>query len=120
VPNEGAFHAAVAREPGLYEEAFRQRVVICSPTTLLAALQLVAHVWRSERQDASAQRIAEEAGRLLDKLAAFVDDLEGVGQRLEQARSSLEAARGKLAPVEEEGEAGAPRAAAAGGTHERS
>ena len=97
VPNEAAFHAALAREPGLYEEAFRQRVVICSPTTLLAALQLVAHVWRSERQDASAQKIAEEAGRLLDKLGAFVEDLDGVGQRLEQARSSLEAARGKLA-----------------------
>lgn len=96
VPSEAAFHAAVARDTGLYEDAFRQGVVVCSPTTLLAALQLVAHVWRSERQNANAQRIAEEAGRLLDKLAAFVDDLDGVGQRLDQARAALEAARGKL------------------------
>jgi len=96
VPNEAAFHAAIARDAGLYEEAFRQRVVICSPTTLLAALHLVAHVWRSERQNGNAQKIAEEAGKLLDKLAAFVEDLDGVGERLEQARACMDAARGKL------------------------
>jgi DNA recombination protein RmuC len=96
VPNEAAFHAAIARDAGLYEDAFRQRVVICSPTTLLAALQLVGHVWRSERQNANAQKIADEAGKLLEKLSAFVEDLDGVGQRLDQARASMDAARGKL------------------------
>jgi DNA recombination protein RmuC len=97
VPNEAAFHAAIAREPGLYEEAFRQGVVLCSPTTLLAALRLIAHVWRSEKQDANARRIAEEAGKLLEKLGAFVEDLDRVGARLEQARDAFQDARGKLA-----------------------
>jgi DNA recombination protein RmuC len=97
VPNEAAFHAAIARDPGLYDEAFRQRVVICSPTTLLAALQLVGHVWRSEKQGQNAQRIAEEAGKLLEKLGAFVADLDEVGERLAQAQASFGAARGKLA-----------------------
>jgi len=96
VPNEAAFHAAISRAAGLYEEAFRQRIVVCSPTTLLAALQLVSHVWRSERQNANAQEIAEEAGRMLEKLAAFVEDLDGVGRRLDQARESYDAARNKL------------------------
>jgi DNA recombination protein RmuC len=97
VPNEAAFHAALAREPGLYEEAFRQGVVLCSPTTLLAALRLIAHVWRSEKQNVNAQRIAEEAGRLLEKLGAFVEDLDQVGARLDQAKDAFHAARGKLA-----------------------
>jgi DNA recombination protein RmuC len=96
VPNEAAFHAAIAREPGLYEEAFRQGVVLCSPTTLLAALRLIAHVWRSEKQNVNAQRIAEEAGKLLEKLGAFVDDLDQVGARLDQAKDALLDARGKL------------------------
>jgi DNA recombination protein RmuC len=96
VPNEAAFHAAVSRAAGLYEEAFRQRIVLCSPTTLLAALQLISHVWRSEKQNANAQEIAEEAGRMLEKLAAFVEDLEGVGRRIDQARESYDAARSKL------------------------
>lgn len=96
VPNEAAFHAAIAREAGLYEEAFRQRVVICSPTTLLAALQLISHVWRSENQNANAQRIAEEAGKLLDKLKAFAADLDEVGNRLDQAQTSFQGAKNKL------------------------
>ncbi len=96
VPNEAAFHAAIARDVGLYNEAFRQRVVLCSPTTLLAALQLISHVWRSEKQNANAQKIAEEAGKLLEKLAAFVQDLDGVGMRLDQAQKSFGDARGKL------------------------
>lgn len=97
VPNEAAFHAALAREPGLYEEAFRQGVVLCSPTTLLAALRLIAHVWRSEKQNVNAQRIAEEAGKLLEKLGAFVEDLDQVGARLDQAKDAFQEARGKLA-----------------------
>jgi DNA recombination protein RmuC len=97
VPNEAAFHAAISRDAGLYEEAFRQGVVICSPTTLLAALQLISHVWRSEKQNANAQKIAEEAGKLLDKLSAFVVDLDGVGMRLTQAQETFAAARAKLA-----------------------
>lgn len=97
VPNEAAFHAAISREAGLYEEAFRQGVVLCSPTTLLAALRLIAHVWRSEKQNVNAQRIAAEAGKLLEKLGAFVDDLDQVGARLDQAKGAFQDARSKLA-----------------------
>lgn len=96
VPNEAAFHAAISRAAGLYEEAFRQRIVICSPTTLLAALQLVSHVWRTERQNENAQEIAEEAGRMLEKLGDFVKDLDAVGNRLDQAQASFAAAKNKL------------------------
>jgi DNA recombination protein RmuC len=97
VPNEAAFQTAITREAGLYEEAFRQAVVICSPTTLLAALQLISHVWRSENQNANAQKIADEAGKLLEKFKSFVSDLDEVGSRLEQAQTSFRDARSKLA-----------------------
>ena len=96
VPSEAAFHAALGRDPELYAEAFRQGVVVTSPTTLLAALQLVAHVWRSEKQNLNAQRIAEEAGKLLDKLSGFVADLDEVGSRLGQAQEAFGEARKKL------------------------
>jgi DNA recombination protein RmuC len=96
VPSEAAFHAALSRDPSLYQEAFRQGVVVTSPTTLLAALQLVAHVWRSEKQSLNAQKIAEEAGRLLEKLGGFVADLDEVGSRLTQAQEAYAEARKKL------------------------
>lgn len=97
VPSEAAFHAALSRHPGLSEEALRQRVVVCSPTTVLATLQMVHHVWRSERQGQNAQRIAEEAGKMIDKLSAALDSFNEVGDRLNQAQHAFEAAKGRLA-----------------------
>lgn len=96
VPSEAAFHAALSRYPALSEEALRQRVVVCSPTTVLATLQMVHHVWRSERQSVNAQRIAEEAGKMIDKLSAALDAFNEVGDRLNQAQNAFEAARGRL------------------------
>ena len=96
VPSEAAFHAAISRHPALSEEALRQRVVVCSPTTLLATLQMVHHVWRSERQTLNAQRIAEEAGKMIDKLSAALESFNEVGARLDQAQHAFELARGRL------------------------
>lgn len=96
MPSEPAFHAALSRDPGIYDEAMRQGVVLASPTTLLATLRVVALVWSHEKQNANAQRIAEEAGRLLDKLAGFVEELDAVGNRLDQARDAWSGARAKL------------------------
>lgn len=97
VPNEAAFHAALSREPSLYEDAFRQRVVLCSPTTLLAALQVVSHVWRSERQALNATRIAEEAGKMIDKLGLALEAFDELGLRLGAAQQAFDHARGRLA-----------------------
>ncbi len=96
VPSEPAFHAALAADPGLYDEAWRQAIVLASPTTLLATLKVVAHVWQHEKQNANATRIAEEAGKLLDKFVSFARELDQVGDRLRQAQESFDGAKAKL------------------------
>ncbi|MFO0596840.1 MAG: DNA recombination protein RmuC [Myxococcaceae bacterium] len=96
VPNEAAFHAAVARDLNLYEDAARQRVILTSPATLLPTLQVVSHVWRTERQAHNAQRIAAEAGRLIEKLAMAMESFHEVGERLHRAQSAFDEARGRL------------------------
>lgn len=96
VPNEAAFHAALSRDPTLYEDALRQRVVLCSPTTLLAALQVVSHVWRSERQSLNAQRIAEEAGKMIDKLSLALESFEDLGEKLSRAQLAFDTSRSRL------------------------
>lgn len=90
VPIEGAFVDALRAAPGLYEEALAQRVVLVSPTTLLATLKTVHHVWRQEQRNRHAEEIARRAARLYDKLAAFVGDLE-------QARGAVRRADDELA-----------------------
>lgn len=96
VPIEAAFAAALQAEPGLFQEAFEKHVVIVSPTTLLATLQVVDSLWRQERQSQNARDIAERAGQLYDKFVAFVGDLDEVGSRLQQLDKAYAAARNKL------------------------
>ncbi|MBL8910119.1 MAG: DNA recombination protein RmuC, partial [Archangium sp.] len=93
IPSEAAFHAAVTRDGRLYEDAFRQRVVLTSPTTLLATLQVVSHVWRTERQTQNARRIAQDAGKMIEKLALSLESFHAVGERLNQATEAWEEAR---------------------------
>ncbi len=96
VPNEAAFHAALSRAPELPEQALKANVVIVSPTTLLTTLQMVHHVWRSERQTENAQLIAEEAGKMVDKLSSAMRSFDVVGQRLRQAGDSFDDAKRRL------------------------
>ena len=96
VPIEAAFAAALQGDPGLFQEAYAQHIVIVSPTTLLATLRVIDSLWRQERQSLNAREIAERAGALYDKFVAFVGDLDEVGSRLQQLDKAYAAARNKL------------------------
>jgi DNA recombination protein RmuC len=96
VPIEAAFAAALQADPGLFQEAFEQHVVIVSPTTLLATLRVIDSLWRQERQSQNARDIAERAGQLYDKFVAFIADLDEMGSRLKQLDKAYDAARNKL------------------------
>ncbi|MEW6430279.1 MAG: DNA recombination protein RmuC [Myxococcota bacterium] len=96
IPSEPAFHAAIAEDPQLYDFGLSQRIFIVSPTTLLPALQLIAQMWRNERQTHHALRIAQDAGRMLDKLGAFLKDLDGIGKALGDAQARYDEAKKKL------------------------
>lgn len=96
IPIEAAFAGVLQTDPELFQEAFAKGVVIVSPTTLLATLQVVRGLWRQERQNLNAREIAETAGQLYDKFVAFVQDLDDVGQRIEQLEKAYVGARNKL------------------------
>ena len=96
VPLEAAFAAALEQDGGLFQEAFEQRIVIVSPTTLLATLRVIDSLWRQERQGQNAREIAERAGWLYDKFTLFVADLDEIGTRLQQLDKAYAGARNKL------------------------
>ncbi|OHC28503.1 MAG: recombinase RmuC [Pseudomonadales bacterium RIFCSPLOWO2_12_59_9] len=96
VPIEAAFAAALQADPGLFQEAYAQHIVIVSPTTLLATLRVIDSLWRQERQSLNAREIAERAGALYDKFVAFVVDLDELGSRVQQLDKAYAAARNKL------------------------
>jgi DNA recombination protein RmuC len=96
IPIEPAFLAAMRHAPDIYQEALKKNIVIVCPSTLLATVRTVAHLWRQEHQNRNAQEIARQCASLYDKFVGFVEDLDKVGQRLEQAQISYTDAVGKL------------------------
>ena len=96
VPLEGAVAAALDAYPALLQESLKQNVVIVTNSTLLIVLRIVAHIWRQEKQNRSAQEIARQSGLLYDRLVAFVEDLRTVGDRLNSAQKAYDDAMRKL------------------------
>ncbi|RMG58553.1 MAG: DNA recombination protein RmuC [Gammaproteobacteria bacterium] len=96
MPIEGAFTVAFQEDPELFSRAFDQRIIIVTPTTLLATLRTIENMWRFERQNENTRRIAERAGKLYDKLRGFLEDFERIGQQLDTVRGTWDKARGKL------------------------
>jgi DNA recombination protein RmuC len=96
IPIEPAFLAAMRHAPDIYQDALKKNIVIVCPSTLLATVRTVAHLWRQEHQNRNAQEIARQCASLYDKFVGFVEDLDKVGQRLEQAQISYADAVGKL------------------------
>lgn len=96
MPIEAAFAAGMQGDAELYNYAWDKKVVIVSPTTLLATLRTVSSIWMQERRTRNADAIAAEGGKLYDKLVAFVDDLMQIGARIGQTQKAYEAAYNKL------------------------
>lgn len=96
VPNEPAFTEALRADESLYRQALDAGIGLASPSTLLAILRVVENLWRTDRQNRNAQKIAERAGALYDKFVGFAEDLDKLGVHLDRASASYRDARGKL------------------------
>ena len=97
MPVEAAFMAAFQYDDQLFSDAFGSRIVVVTPTTLLATLRTIENLWRYERRNENAQIIAERAGAIYDKLRGFVEDMEKLGVQINGAQRSYEDAMNKLA-----------------------
>lgn len=96
MPAEGAFQAALSYEPDLLTAAMRKKIVLAGPSTLLAVLRTIHHLWRVDEQGRNSLAIAKQAGQLYDKFVGFVEAFEEIGFRLEQGRQSWQTARKRL------------------------
>jgi len=96
MPIESSFSTAIQADNELFSYAWDRKIVVVSPTTLLATLRTIASIWKQERQTRNALEIAERAGKLYDKFVGFSDDLLKVGGRLIDAKKSYDEAMKKL------------------------
>lgn len=96
IPIEPAFLLALKTAPNLYQEALAKNIVLVCPSTLMATLRTVAHLWRQDHQNKNALEIARQCGALYDKFVGFIEDMEKLGQRIDQAQASYHDAFNKL------------------------
>jgi DNA recombination protein RmuC len=96
IPLESSFALAVKEEPTIYQHAWQKRIVLVTPSTLLATLKTVENIWKQERQSRNAAEIAEQAGRLYDKFVGFIGDIEKIGVKQQEATKYYNEAFSKL------------------------
>ena len=96
IPIESATALALHSEIDIFFEASKSKIVIVTPSTLLAALKTIAYLWRQESQNKNATEIARLSGEMYNKFANFVSDLENIGKRIDQTGSAYNDAMNKL------------------------
>lgn len=96
MPIEPAFSLAIQADHSIYQYAWDRKIVIVSPTTLLATLKTIASIWKQERQNKNILEIARQAAALYDKFVGFVSDMEKINKGISQADAAYKAAMNKL------------------------
>ncbi len=96
MPIESAFIEAFQGDEKLFNEAFERKIIVVTPTTLLATLRTIENIWRYERQNENARIIAEKAGSIYDKVRGLVEDLEKMGNQLATVHKTYDGVMNKL------------------------
>ena len=85
VPGEAIFAAAIESDPDLFESAARDRVLISTPTTLIALVKAIAYGWQQESLAENAQAVAVNARELYGRIGKFGEHMGDVGRALRRA-----------------------------------
>jgi DNA recombination protein RmuC len=96
MPIEPAYLVVVEKDPELWNFAYEKRILLMSPTNLIAALKMISSLWRQEFQNRNAREIAKKSSDLLDKFYGLLDDLVDIGNKLKAAQKSYDESMNKL------------------------
>lgn len=94
--SDAAYVLAVKTDPHLSEEAFKKRVIIVSPTTLMMTLQIIYNIWQSDRQNRNVEKIVKKANALYDKFVGFIVSFQEIDRKLGQVQTAYDTANRQL------------------------
>ncbi|MGC8823003.1 MAG: DNA recombination protein RmuC [Bacteroidales bacterium] len=97
IPIEPAYLLLIQQEAGIWNEAYDKRILLISPTNLIAALKMVESIWRQEKQNRNAEEIARVGGELYDQLTRFVDELIELGKKIQMTQQHYQNSMQRLA-----------------------
>ena len=96
IPIEASFSVAVQADGELFSYAWERKIVIVSPTTLLATLRTISSIWKQENQTKNAQEIARLSGTLYDKFIGFTEDMVKIRSSIDKSASAYDEAVKKM------------------------
>ncbi len=96
MPIESSFSASIRADDDLFNYAWDKRIVIVSPSTLLATLRTVSSIWKQDRQTKNAIEIAQKSGDMYNKFVGFIEDMQKIGSRLSSTQTAYNDGMKKL------------------------
>jgi DNA recombination protein RmuC len=96
VPGDNFVSAAFERDPDLFEDGIKARVLICTPTTFIALAKAISYGWRQEKLAANALDVARLGKELYARLATLGDHVSDLGKHINNAAKKYNAMVGSL------------------------
>ena len=96
MPIEGSFLLALSADGEFFKSAYEKNILVVSPSTLMVTLKTIEHIWRTQRQEENAMKIAKEAEGMYDKLVGFVEDMKSIGSQIQKSQETYDKAMNKL------------------------
>lgn len=96
LPIEASFSVAVQGDSEIFSYAWERKIVIVSPTTLLATLRTISSIWKQENQTKNAQEIARLSGALYDKFIGFTEDMVKIKTNIDRTSGAYDDAVKKM------------------------
>ncbi len=90
IPNESAYLLAMNNAPSLWNEAYKKKVLIISPTNLITSLKIVADLWTREKQNKNIEDIVARGEKLYEKCTSFLDAIVKIDSGLKSASTAYE------------------------------
>ena len=96
LPGENFYSAALEQDPKLIEDGINQRVIIATPTTLIALLKAISYGWQQEQRAANADEVGKLGKELYDRMRTFVNYFADIGRNLDRALEAYNKGVGSL------------------------
>jgi DNA recombination protein RmuC len=96
MPIESAITLAMNENPDLFNRALNKKIILITPTTLIATLKVVKLIWQKENQVKNVEEIFKQCGMLYDKFVMFIEEMDKIGTGLGNASKSYKEAMDRL------------------------